>query len=99
MTQRNQRLPPGKRLTLRCKTLADVVRKLRPLHKKAEPTQKDFLETIIGAGLWYLPECDELFRGKMSVKALEACERDPTEWGRLTKDHSYTRKRAGRDLL
>ena len=101
MTQPNQRLPKGERLTQRCKTLAAVVRKLRPLYQKknAITTQKDLLETIIGAAIWYLPECDELFSGKMSSKALKACERDRTEWGRLTKDHCYTRKRAGADLL
>ncbi len=87
------------KLDEQCEVLAKVVTALRDLYPNASPTQKAYLETIIGAAIWYLPECDGLFSGKMSAKAREACELDPKQWLKLTKEHFYPRKRAGADLL
>jgi hypothetical protein len=94
-----EKLSRDEKLSQRCEVLADVVTALRRLYPSATQTQKELLETIIGAAIWYLPECDGLFSGKMSAKALEECTRDPKQWAKLTKEHFYPRKQAGADLL
>ncbi len=99
MKGERNRLSREEKLSQRCEVLAAVVTTLRELYPSATQTQKELLETIVGAAIWYLPECDGLFSGKMSAKALEACTRDPKEWSKLTKEHFYPRKRAGADLL
>jgi len=95
----NVRLPRDEKLSQQCAILADVVLRLRGLYQDASRAQRDLLETIIGAAIWYLPECDGLFTGKISMKALEACRQDAKQWPKLTKEHFYPRKRSGADLL
>ena len=99
MKEEREKLSRDEKLGQRCEILADVVKALRVLYPGATQTQKELLETIIGAAIWYLPECDGLFSGKMSAKALEECTRDPKQWAKLTKEHFYPRKQAGADLL
>jgi hypothetical protein len=96
-----KRLARDEKLSQRCSVLASVVLALRPLYQKASvtETQKEFLETIIGAAIWYLPDLPELFTGKMSVSARDVCNKDPKQWAKLTKEHFFPRKRAGADLL
>ena len=71
MKEEREKLSRDEKLGQRCEILADVVKALRVLYPGATQTQKELLETIIGAAIWYLPECDGLFSGKMSAKALE----------------------------
>jgi len=87
------------KLDQRCAILAQIVTRLRRLYAGSQKTQKDLLETIIGAAIWYLPECDGLFTGEMSRKAVELCRSNRKNWAKLSKEHRYPRKRAGRDLL
>jgi hypothetical protein len=101
MNQKRQRIKTEDKLNLRCVSLAEATNALRSsyLSPSISQTQKDFLETIMGAAVWYLPELPGLFTGKMSRKARELCEQDSKHWGKLTKEHCYSRKRTGRDLL
>jgi hypothetical protein len=94
-----EKLSRDEKLGQRCEILADIVKALRVLYPRATQTQKELLETIIGAAIWYLPECEGLFSGKMSAKALELCGQDPKQFAKLTKEHFYPRKQAGADLL
>jgi hypothetical protein len=96
---RKRKLPRDEKLSQRCEVLAAVVTALHPLYANSTQTQKELLETIIGAAIWYLPECDGLSSGKMSAKALEECMRDPKQLAKPTKEHFYPRKQAGADLL
>jgi hypothetical protein len=101
MTDKKEKLSVREKLDQRCEVLAEIVLPLRILYQKptATKTQTDLLETVIGAAIWYLPGCEGLFTGEISVKAVEACRQDKKQWTKLTKEHCYPRKRAGADLL
>ena len=61
-------------------------------------SQRDFLETIIGAGLWYLPSDKKiLFNGKISRAALAQLKAEPSNT-KLVEEHFLPRKIAGRTL-
>lgn len=56
--------------------------------------QKGLLETLVGAGIWYLPSSVELYSGMISEAAYQAIQDDP--YGtKLVEEHGYPRKVAG----
>jgi len=59
--------------------------------------QKGLLETLLGAGIWYLPSSKLLFSGKISKAAINALETEPTKT-KLVEEHGFPRKVAGRSL-
>lgn len=62
------------------------------------PLQLAFLETLVGAGIWYLPSDRRiLFNGKISRAALTQLKADP-KGTRLVEEHYIPRKVAGRAL-
>jgi hypothetical protein len=89
-----------RKLSARCHTLATAVRAIKSVYNDNlnQKTQKDFVETMIGAAIWYLPQAGELWTGMISMDALEAL-RAGTKATKLTKDHNYPRKCAARELL
>lgn len=79
--------------------LADAVESLRPLYNSeaTTETQKGLLETMIGAGLWYVAA---RWTGKISVGAIKAHDpKSGIQEPKLTKEHEYPRKVAGREML
>jgi hypothetical protein len=82
--------------------LADVVASVGNLYHNRTTTedQKGYLETIIGAALWYLPVPKECWTEKISVEAIRAHHPDSAvQEPKLTADHEYPRKIAAADLL
>jgi len=77
--------------------LAEVVRAIKPIYNSPHAThnQRQLLETMIGAAIWYLPQPNKLWTGKLSLKAAEALNAKKP----VTKDHEYPRKVAARELL
>lgn len=60
-------------------------------------TQKNLLQTLIGAGIFYLPGGKDLYSGKISRSAIESLRNDP-KGTRLVKEHSLPRKVSGKLL-
>jgi hypothetical protein len=90
------------KLRERCELLADVVESVVDLYHNKTTTedQKGYLETIIGAALWYLPVPKECWTEKISVEAIRAYHPDSgVQEPKLTADHEYPRKIAAADLL
>lgn len=85
----------------RCSVIAELVQRMQPFCQ-AEGTldyQRQHVETIIGAGLWYIPN-GGLWTGQVSQAAIHL--HHPTEGQlhpKLTQDHYYPRKAAARELL
>lgn len=81
------------------KILAQTIINTAGLYKEAEvannETQKGLLETLIGAGIWYLPSGKDLYSGFISSAALESLQLNPRT--KLVEEHPYPRKVAGRD--
>lgn len=78
--------------------LSKVVILTSDLYHNGELTkaQKGLLETIIGAGIFYLPK-KSLYSGYISKAALIQLETDPQNT-KLVEEHSFPRKIAGKKL-
>src|SRR5215204_2826910 len=90
------------KLKERCELLANVVEGVGGLYHDDTTTedQKGYLETIVGAALWYLPVPKECWTEKISVEAIRAYHPDSgVQDPKLTADHEYPRKIAAADLL
>lgn len=61
---------------------------------KIDEKQRGLLETLVGAGIWYLPSGTELFSGKISQAALEELNINSTV--HLVEEHFYPRKISGK---
>jgi hypothetical protein len=59
--------------------------------------QIGLLETLVGAGIWYLPSSVELYSGYISVNAYLSLKADPINT-KLVEEHSFPRKIAGQKL-
>ncbi len=69
------------------------------LHRKTTKYQKDHIETIIGAALWYIPNT-LLWTGYISKKAIQTYHpKEGLKTPKLTKDHFYPRKISAQKLL
>lgn len=76
----------------KCQALHAILCGVRDYYEGASPDQKIFIETTIGAALWYLPKNKKLlFTGKISLDALAKNER--------SEDHFFPRKIAAREML
>ena len=60
--------------------------------------QKGLYETLLGAGIWYLPSNDALYSGKISEAAWESLRSDPANT-KLVEEHSFPRKVGGKYLI
>ena len=64
-------------------------------YAQASVEEQAYLETVVGAAVFYLPQSVDHFGGYISLACLQGCLEDE----RRVKDHIYPRKRAGRHLL
>lgn len=87
------------RLEKRAEVLAKVVVCIADLYHDGDldAGQKGLLETLIGAGIWYLPSSKKLFTGKISKAALEKIITNPKI--NLVEEHGFPRKVAGKSLF
>jgi len=84
----------------KCEILEKTIIELSKLYALQETTlrQKALLETMVGASIWYLSCPEELYTGMISEKAEKAI-REGMPIGKLTKEHLFPRKQAGKILL
>ena len=69
-----------------------MLQSLAPQYRQSTPEQKAFIETTIGAALFYLPQSkDKHFTGKVSMGVVIG--------GRACKEHLYPRKWSAQQLL
>ncbi|MEO0557529.1 MAG: hypothetical protein AAF170_05025 [Bacteroidota bacterium] len=85
----------------RCEVIAELVQQMQPMYVAPETHgyQRQHIETIIGAGLWYIPN-KPLWTGRISLEAVKS--HHPTSGNanpKLTEDHQYPRKVAAQKLL
>lgn len=87
------------KLDTRCKVLEKIIESISKIYLDKETTeeQKAFVETIIGAAIWYLPQTLKYWTGKISMDAKESLNQNKK--ARLTKEHQYPRKLAAKELL
>ncbi len=86
-------------LEKRAYVLAKVVDCVSDLYHNCDldEGQKGLIETLLGAGIWYLPSGKELFSGKISRAALLKITNNQTI--NLVEEHGFPRKVAGKTLF
>lgn len=73
-----------------------LVNEIRELYSGANREGKEYIETVIGAAVFYLPHpVNECFNGYCSIRALNNTLKEK----RMVKEHLYPRKQAGKDVL
>ena len=76
----------------KCEALINLIIAIQPFYHKSNDKQKRFIETTIGAAIFYLPKKNSvLFTGKISKEAKRKNEK--------SEDHLYPRKIAAAELL
>ena len=68
------------------------------LYRDSADGERGLLETLVGAGIWYLPNVPELYTGKISKAALEKLQSNP-KGTKLVEEHAIPRKVAGKFLF
>ena len=95
-------IKPDVRLAERADVVARTVISQQPFYRSelCRPNQRQLLETMIGAAIWYFPQSDDLWTGCLSIEALRAlAESTSPKTVKLTKDHHYPRKVAAAELF
>lgn len=88
------------KLIEQCEIVAALIVSMRPVYNGANERQRGLLETIIGAGIWYIPKPVHAWTGYISRGVLKAFHPDSgIENPRLSEEHVYPRKVAARLLL
>jgi hypothetical protein len=87
------------KLKERCEILEEIIISISDKYFSEETTndQRKFIETTLGAAIYYLPHSDNYWTGKISKCAKEALEENNKT--RLTKEHQFPRKIAAKELL
>ena len=79
-------------LNNKCEALLHLVKGIQEFYKSTNDTNKSFIETTVGAAIWYLPKTkDLLFTGKISKEAMKK--------GEKSEDHLYPRKITAQEIL
>ena len=56
----------------KCSALLKLIRGIQEFYFSANPEQRRFIETTVGAAIWYLPKNNKvLFTGKISLDAIK----------------------------
>lgn len=87
-----------KNLEKRGLLLSKLILNNAELYKNSASDEQGLLETLVGAGIWYLPNTPELFAGKISLAALEQLGVNPFTT-KLVEEHAIPRKVAGQMLF
>lgn len=87
------------KLKERCLILTDILYSVNTIYYDISTSQdqKKFIETIIGAAIWYLPHNNKNWTGYISQKALDGLKSNPKF--KVTNEHQFPRKLAAEELL
>jgi hypothetical protein len=78
------------------KSLVNLLGAVRDVYSSQDETGKNFIETVIGASIFYLPHpVNECFNGYCSIKALN----EKIKNKRIVREHITPRKYAAREIL
>jgi hypothetical protein len=99
-TREQKKMKQDERNTIisgRCKVLAEMINNLRDIYRNGNENQRAFLETIIGAAIWYIPKPKIFWTGKISVNAIKSFLKKTKQ--KLSEEHAIPRKFAAKELL
>ena len=90
----------GGKILDKAEVIARTVMSQQPFYKSIDCNEnhRQFLETMVRATIWYLPQGKELWTGEISVEAIKKLS-ETKKLDSLTKDHNYPRKVAASELF
>ena len=98
MTKR--KIAKEEKIISHCNALADVIIAIRPAYLNSEPQQRAFIETMIGAAIWYIPKPANAWTGYISREAMKTFHPESgISSPKFSEEHVYPRKVAARLLL
>ena len=84
----------------RCTVIAALITALRPFYLTASNGQQAFLETIVGAGIWYIPKDENAWTGLVSVALLRDFHPESgVAKPKASEEHVHPRKITARQLF
>jgi len=85
----------------RCLILAEIVNAIKKIYKSSNNNQRAFIETIIGAAIWYIPKPKDFWSGMISINTLKDALKNFKEDKKfkLSEEHKIPRKYAAKELL
>jgi hypothetical protein len=95
----HQKINNEDNIECRCKILAEMINNIKDIYKTANENQKAFIQTIIGAAIWYIPKPKMYWTGKISVEAIKSFLPQNNEIPKLSEEHDIPRKIAAKQLL
>ena len=88
------------RLFERCEVIHRLLSGFQGFYESASPGQQAFMETTIGAAIWYLPKPKSAWTGQMSERLLLDLHPDSgLQKVTVSEEHVIPRKHAARELL
>ena len=81
----------------KCYIISEIVNKMRDIYNKSNIKQKAFLETIIGAALWYLPKPSNYWSGFISIDLIKGFSSNKNT--KISEEHIIPRKISAKELL
>ena len=88
------------KLNDQCAVVAALIVAMRPVYQGANERQRALLETIIGAGIWYIPKPAGAWTGLISIGALQTFHpQTGVSSPKLSEEHMFPRKVTARLLL
>lgn len=88
------------KISSHCDVLAETITSIRHVYRRAEKQQKAFIETMVGAAIWYIPKPRNAWTGFISLEALKSFHPNSNiAKPKFSEEHVYPRKVAARLLL
>ncbi len=87
------------RINSRCNALVKIIKAIQPIYFKSSPYDQSLMETMVGAAIWYIPKTIDAWTGKISLEAIKSFHPTSMPIPKLSEEHIFPRKLAGRELL
>jgi hypothetical protein len=88
------------KISSHCDVLAESIASIRHVYERAEKQQKAFIETMVGAAIWYIPKPRNAWTGFVSIEAIKSFHPSSNiAEPKFSEEHVYPRKVAARLLL
>jgi len=83
----------------RCNVLANIINSIKEIYYSSDKNQKAFIQTIIGAAIWYIPKPKDCWTGMISKKLIKNFFSIDGKKIKISEEHVIPRKYAAKELL
>ena len=83
----------------RCNVLAKIINSIKEIYYSSDENQKAFIQTIIGAAIWYIPKPKNCWTGMISTELIKNFFSTDGKKIKISEEHVIPRKYAAKELL